>query len=327
MKSQAFTFHPHHQIDQARWDTCVGQSPQFLVYGLSWYLNLVSPGWGALIAGAGGAYEAVMPLPLVQKWGFHYLSQPLFAQQLGVFGAPGLSARDWAALLAGLPRQVRLAAHYQFNAHNTPALAAVLASHPVIGSQLAHTHHLDLSPSYAHLRAGYHRDRQQNLQRAERGGLALVESTDLEPLLAMFAQSVAPKLAGGVHPQAYTRLRAVYAALRARGLARLWYAALPSGELGAGTLFAQSGQRVIYLFNAAPSHARKAEGRTWLLDQFFRQHAGQPLVFDFESAQVPDIAYFYHSFGAQAVPFCRIWYNQLPWWARAAWWAKKRLTK
>lgn len=52
-------------------------------YGLSWWLDTVSPGWEALVK---GDYEAVMPLPVKKRYGISYLVQPYFSQQLGLFG-------------------------------------------------------------------------------------------------------------------------------------------------------------------------------------------------------------------------------------------------
>lgn len=52
-------------------------------YGLSWWLDVVSPGWEALVK---GDYDAVMPLPVKKRYGLRYLVQPRFVQQLGVFG-------------------------------------------------------------------------------------------------------------------------------------------------------------------------------------------------------------------------------------------------
>lgn len=70
------------EIDRTRWDRIVmdwtGQP-----YGLSWWLDIVSPGWEALVK---GDYEAVMPLPVKKRYGIRYLVLPRFCQQLGVFG-------------------------------------------------------------------------------------------------------------------------------------------------------------------------------------------------------------------------------------------------
>ena len=56
----------HHQIDPAKWDCAVLQSPHPLVYGLFNYLNAVcDTQWDALIY---NDYEAVFPLPFKKKF-------------------------------------------------------------------------------------------------------------------------------------------------------------------------------------------------------------------------------------------------------------------
>lgn len=72
----------HSEIDFERWDKTVSQwSGQ--PYALSWWLDVVSPGWEALVK---DDYAAVMPLPVKRRFGLRYLVQPRFCQQLGVFG-------------------------------------------------------------------------------------------------------------------------------------------------------------------------------------------------------------------------------------------------
>ncbi len=72
----------HKDIDKNKWDECINEAPNGLIYGMSWYLDRVCPGWDALVS---DDYEAVMPLPWKQKMGLKYVYHPLFAQQLGVF--------------------------------------------------------------------------------------------------------------------------------------------------------------------------------------------------------------------------------------------------
>jgi len=80
----------HNEIDYERWDKVVSEwSGQ--PYALSWWLDVVSPGWEALVdenydETHNRHYRAVMPLPVKRRFGLKYLVQPLFCQQLGVFG-------------------------------------------------------------------------------------------------------------------------------------------------------------------------------------------------------------------------------------------------
>src|ERR1043166_572384 len=73
----------HSAIDKPKWDRCIESSANGMIYASSWYLDLVSPGWNALVE---HDYQSVFPLTRRKKFGFHYLCQPPFTQQLGLFG-------------------------------------------------------------------------------------------------------------------------------------------------------------------------------------------------------------------------------------------------
>src|SRR6478609_7447826 len=72
----------HDEIDQTKWDQCIEQSANSMVYAYSWYLNTLAAGWHALVM---DDYDAVMPLTQNSKLFIHYLYQPFFTQQLGMF--------------------------------------------------------------------------------------------------------------------------------------------------------------------------------------------------------------------------------------------------
>src|SRR4029078_29310 len=71
------------EIDKAKWDACITNAPNVLIYGYSFYLDAMARHWDALVL---GDYEAVMPLTWNKKYGVYYLYQPPFAAALGVFG-------------------------------------------------------------------------------------------------------------------------------------------------------------------------------------------------------------------------------------------------
>ena len=59
------SFLKHDKIDKVKWDNCISRSVNGHIYARSWYLNIVSPDWDALIE---GDYEAVMPLTWKRKF-------------------------------------------------------------------------------------------------------------------------------------------------------------------------------------------------------------------------------------------------------------------
>src|SRR5690349_15942560 len=73
----------HQNIDRAKWDTCIDNASNGLIYGYSFYLDHMAKHWDALVL---NDYESVMPLTWNKKYGFHYLYQPPFVASSGVFG-------------------------------------------------------------------------------------------------------------------------------------------------------------------------------------------------------------------------------------------------
>jgi len=298
------------QIDYLKWDACVEASSQRVVYALSWYLDVVSPGWAALIEEEAGRYVTVMPLPIAKKFGIRFIMQPFYTQQLGIFSIK--NDFDAAGMLALLRQNFSYVSKYSFNTDNTPGILAGIENKNLIIRQ-HYTHHLNLAVSYAKIYQGYTRDRKLNLKRAQRANLIITESKDIRPLIHLFKADAASRITGGVSVAAYNLLERLYQVLDSKGLATLYYTTTAAGELEAGALFVTYANKIIYLFNAATKQARSRNGRTLLLDTIIQQYAGKPYVFDFESpVAVASIIRVYQGFGAEPAPFYTFNYNNLP---------------
>lgn len=301
----------HSEINKTHWDECVSASPQCILYGLSWYLDVASPNWEALVQQDDDNYLAVFPIPVRRKYGFSFIHQPLFCQFLRVFSSKPI---DYQLFVEELLK------HYRF------AAKLNLASRPFTGDlniHLLQTHLLDLSPDYHTIHQQYSFDRKQNLKRALKSNWQLQESQDVRSMIQLFRQNHENRIRGGVAADAYLTLEKLFDEIQKRGLGKLWYAT-QQGRVEAACWFVFSGNRVIYLFNAASSLGRKGNARTFLLDKFFQEYAGRGYVFDFESPTIEAIDQFYASFGAKAEVFWQVSWNRLPRWVNWVWGIKNR---
>jgi hypothetical protein len=70
------------QIDKTKWDHCIDNAGNGLIYAYSFYLDNMAKNWDALVL---NDYEAVMPLTWNKKYGIHYLYQPFFDGSIGSF--------------------------------------------------------------------------------------------------------------------------------------------------------------------------------------------------------------------------------------------------
>lgn len=76
------SFLKHKEIDKTKWDDCIDNSINGLIYVKSFYLDYISSGWNALVL---NDYEMVMPLTWRKKYFINYLYQPSFFQQGGIY--------------------------------------------------------------------------------------------------------------------------------------------------------------------------------------------------------------------------------------------------
>ncbi|WP_077129303.1 GNAT family N-acetyltransferase [Spirosoma montaniterrae] len=311
-------FFPRSRIDTLAWDACVMASAQRLIYGYSWYLDAVTSarGWkwvGLVLPDEQGNYRAVMPVPLRRRWGKWVVYQPLFCQMLTVFSRD--ATLDPTPFFDVMLRRFRYGAKINLRQYPAPDLGfQVVRQHA--------THVLNLSATYETIYKRYSRDRRTNLRRGIAANWRLTDSVDAGPLLRLFRENHADTIPGGVGEWAYTTLQNLISELESRNLGRLRYAER-NGQIEAGALFVQEGNRIIYLFNAASEAGRRGNARTVLLDEMIREKASGPVLFDFESPDKSSVVAFYQSFGAAEEPFWTARWSRLTWLERGLVWLLK----
>ncbi len=312
------------QVDVQAYDACVEQSEWGTIYGLSWWLDQVSPNWECLVWQEQPItpYRAVLPVPVQRRYGLYLVHQPLFCQFLALYSAESLPVAVQKDFIKALLAKYALIASYQLNFPE----ASVLSSFTELSLRQMHTHVLSLEAPYETLHQGYNRDRKMNVKRAYQADWTCREGSDIIPLAEFFRQHHAHQIEGGAHPGAYTLLESLFQACEERGYSDLWYAE-KHNRVEAGAWFVTFRQRTLYLFNAATPEGRKGNARTFLIDQFIRQRAGTQALFDFESANVTSIAEFYASFGSQVAAYYELRSNRLPKVIQWLWKLKNRLLR
>ncbi|MCJ8164007.1 GNAT family N-acetyltransferase [Pontibacter sp. E15-1] len=297
------------QVDKQKWDNCVAASNEGVMCMLSWYLDIVSPGWHALVDEEGSIYASVLPLTGTNKLGFSRLGSPHFCQQLGLASVnPETNITLLGQFLKEVTKRYRFIHNYKFLTENSAALEHLTATFHL---KPRHTRYLALDKPYPEIYKGYNHDRKMNLKRARRAGLVMTESGDIEPMLDFFKKHVAHKVVGGVEEPTYQMLRDLFSNMLSRGLCRLLYTS-KDGKLNAGCLFAKYKNKISYTFNAADEVGRVANGRTLMLDEMIRQHAASAYTLDFESPAIEQIDAFYASFGSEKAQYYALNYNNLP---------------
>ena len=284
------------QIDKQQWDALVGQSPDFRPYALSWYLDAVSPGWAALVA---GQYQAVMPLPRARKYGLRYVRQPRFSQQLGVFSARPLDAATLQAFIAALPWHYVL---LDLNFHSASPLPAAwqarLSERP--------NYLVDLRPGASELFAAYSINTRRNVRKTQREPFTLADGYPPKAFVA-FKRRFATNLTEAD----YRRLVQLLAHGQQRNQMTVYVVKDDQQNVLAAAAFALAGKRRVMINNASSAEGMKRRAMFFLIDALVQQWAGQDAFLDFEGSQVPGVARFFAGFGAQPEYyhrlFCKAW--------------------
>jgi hypothetical protein len=154
-----------------KWDNAISNSTNRLPYTLSWFLDIVSPNWDALVY---GDYQMVMPLPSRKRYGIPYLYQPILCNQLGVFSTTGELPVTVDNFIKAIPKKF-LIADIVFNTKN-------IVSDKNKGYQLytKYNQSLALDQPYTDLAQNYSKSHQKNIQRFEKkSGYTITDSLSL----------------------------------------------------------------------------------------------------------------------------------------------------
>ncbi len=275
-----------------------------MVYGLSWYLDVVSNcKWDALIL---GNYEAVMPLCYKHKWGLKYIYPPLFAQQLGVFSKNIIDRNLLHDFLNHIPAKFRYVEMSISVAHGEPNGA-------IIDSCTQNTNiELDLGHSYPQLYANYSTNLKRNLKKVAVENLIFENNTNLPEVIDLFKN-----FKGLEYPDMGTKQYETLTKLNAAALQRQqsWCVGVrnfASNELLAGALFIVSNQRIIFLFSGVSAKGKQERAMFYLIDQVIQLHADKDTVLDFDGSNNVELARFYQGFGGKVSVYSNIIINKLP---------------
>ena len=314
------------EINDVSWNELIKKSEQQVIYGYSWYLDIVcNDQWKAIVWPSVDNYQIIMPLPLARKWFVEVIQQPLFCQYLGMFSIQRLTEENVVKFLDCLSKNFSYISSYHFHPSNTSILKAPLSESLAFQVKRNTTFWLSLSKSYQTIRSNYSSDRKKNVKRSIAENWTVIKSEDLAPLLNLFKENHINQISGGVHKNAFSILGDLFEKITHYQYSEVFYAA-KNGRIHAGILLVTSGKKIIYLFNAADKLGRKGNARTYLINKFFEENSGKPGNFDFESPEIAAIASFYESFGADPTPYITIRRNDLPYPIREIQnWRLKRL--
>lgn len=288
-----------HQIDTVKWDQCIDNAANGLLYAYTFYLDHMAGNWDALVL---GDYEAVMPLTWRKKFGIYYLCQPFVTSPLGVFSSMPVDAAMMETFINHIPGKFKLI-DIDLNVANN-----CLDSHFITQRK---NYVLPLTDGYDRLQQHYNRHARRKLKKAKEAELQITEGDAIEIIAKLSYNMMAEK--DKVPMAEYEKFIRLFKDIRSHVEDCNTIAALDkAGKIISSDIYIVHKKRVYSLLAGNRPQSNECGGFYFLLDALIKKYAGTGYLLDFEGSDVPGIAFLFECLGGQLTRYPHLAINNLP---------------
>jgi hypothetical protein len=291
------------EIDIEKWDRCILNASNGLIYARSFYLDSMAENWSALVE---GDFQNVMPLTWNKKYGFTYLYQPYFTKSLGVFGQSS-GPFEISSFLLAIPEKFT---YWDIDLNENNFVS--VENKNLKTNQYQRTNHfLSLHEDYGRLRQQYKRLATRMKKKAIENQLQIVRGEDPSVIISLYRRDYSRRLRS-IKNTVYDKLMICSAIAFKNNLAATYLAKSASGDILAYYIILQD-ERFIYSLLGGSTEEGKKLGAFYLLtDAIIQDHAGSKKIFRFEGSDIPGISFFDALFGSEKISYQHLVMNNLP---------------
>ena len=289
-------------INDSKWNKCINESFNGIVYAFTWYLDIVCEKWEALVF---DNYKMVMPLTPGRKYGLAYLYQPHFTQQSGVFSTTKLSQEIVECFLNAIPKKYKFL-EINLNSYNKLDVKSSFFS------KLRTTYQLDLIGEYSVISKKYSSNTKRNIRKAQKQNISVLQSVTTNNLLELKRNNEVVDL----NEEHYNILRRLISSSIQYKVGTIYGAYTQDNELCAAALFISSHGKSIFLLAASNEQGKENRAMFLIIDEFIRKYSQRNVTIDFEGSDVEGLARFYSGFGAIPCKYVHVRKNRLPWYLK-----------
>ncbi len=279
------------QIDEKKWSACLSSSTSPLIYAAPYFLDVVCPGWHALVE---DDYQAIMPLPHHVQNGEHILFSPPFAQQLGVFSKQ-INKDLMFRFLKMIPSHFRIRSinlNSKIGLNDIPLNGALK-----FRAYRKLNYELPLNRPFELISKAFSLNRVRDYKKAVQAGLSIFSDLTVDAFMEFcMLQDTRPKIRHSLICQ-------LIKASLARKTGYFRAVANEDGKLFAVNFFLNSFGRIINFYPVSSLEGKKKGAMTFLLAEEIRCLAEKKDCLDFEGGNRPGVVRFYGSFGGKPQPF------------------------
>ncbi len=289
----------HNEIDREQWDNCIRDSPGTKPYGYSWYLDIMCPGWEALVD---DEYDSVFPLPCFRKYGLQYIATPIFLQQLGAYSPDKQLQQSTNEFVEYIPDFYRLIDLCVGQRMDNDEFRITLKSN----------YELDLSKSYSKLWDNFTQHCRRNIEKSAKKRPEITQNIRPDEMISLFIENRGRDIKG-IKQRDYQRLNELMNFCIKNNRGRLLGIRSGKNKLLYGIFLVEVPGNKTMLFVVNTPQSREKRLGYYVVNELIMESASSGTILDFAGSSIPSIAAFMESFGSRNVPYYRIYRNRLPW--------------
>jgi lipid II:glycine glycyltransferase (peptidoglycan interpeptide bridge formation enzyme) len=174
------------------------------------------------------------------------------------------------------------------------------------------SYRLKLNRSYEDVFRSLSKDRQKNIRKANKHGLSVKKTNNIEDVIALFKLNTAHKIYGGVKEHQYQKLRELQQATERNKMSEVILVINNKGKVVCGTFNIIFKELIIKYFNASNEEGRKLNADSYLMDYLIKEYSGKNYTIDFERDSTPGVNDYKESFNPEKLNYISISYNSYP---------------
>ena len=292
-------YHKNNEIDREQWDNCIRNSPGVNPYAYSWFLDLMAPGWQALVD---DDYDSVFPVPGFNRFGIQYIATPVFLQQLGAFSPDKPASEAIVEFLDYMPDFFKL--------------IDLCVGQKIENDRYKVTEKtnfiLDLSKPYETISDNFSNHCKRNIESSIKKKPELVSDITPEEIINLFLQNKGKEI-NDIKIRDYQRLKNLMNFCIKNKKGRIIGVRAARKRLIFGIFLVEiRGSKTILLVVNTPQSRERRIGY-FVANELIKNYSSTRIILDFAGSSIPSIASFMESFGCVKVPYYRIYRNKLFW--------------
>ncbi len=295
----------NNDINFYKWDQCILRSLNGIIYAYSWYLNMVSDNWDALIE---DDYVTVMPMVITKQFTQQIISTPYYLHQLGVFSIKLLDKKKISDFIDAIPSDIK---YYdiRLNRYNNIKLEGY---GKIINDNCFE---LDLIKPYQKTKNKYSDKTLEILKDAALKKVSVVDGLSVNEMM-QFMKQVRRTLPGAIKKDNFKLFRILVSSSVRFQLGTVYGAYSEHNELCAIAFFVKSHNSLVLLCAIANKQGKENNAVFLLIDNIIKKHSQKNLTLSFEYIDNYCNENFYMGFGSIKSSIIRIQKNNLPFYLR-----------